>query len=143
LGWRRAKEVLGGDATADDEIQTAPPPAVRFLRGQWVYRGAPTRAAVPEPAPTSPDRPTAAFPARPTDVTAAQRMRLYRERQANGDIPVVVTVNEVGWEVALTEAGFLTDPDPDKKAIGEALSVMLDRLLHADLSTLLLRRNGP
>jgi hypothetical protein len=29
-----------------------------------------------------------------------------------------------------------------KRAIGEALSVMLDRLLHADLNTLL-RRNGP
>jgi hypothetical protein len=45
--------------------------------------------------------------------------------------------------VALTEAGFLTASDPDKQAIGEALSIMLDKLLHADLNTLLLRRNAP
>jgi hypothetical protein len=70
-------------------------------------------------------------------------MRLYRERGRAGQIPVTVSVDEVGWEVALGEAGFLRDPDPDKKAIGEALSVLLDRLLHADLNMLLLRRHGP
>jgi hypothetical protein len=80
---------------------------------------------------------------RPSDENAAARMRLYRERSRSGQIPVVVSIDEVGWEVALTEAGFLTASDPDKKAIGEALSTMLDVLLHADLDTLLLRRNAP
>jgi hypothetical protein len=70
-------------------------------------------------------------------------MRLYRERGRSGQIPVVVSIDEINWTEALAEAGFLPASDPDKKAIGEALSVMLDRLLHADLNTLLLRRNVP
>jgi hypothetical protein len=70
------------------------------------------------------------------------RQRARRARLAAGQIPVVVCIDEVAWQVALTEAGFLTHADPDKKALGDALSVMLDRLLHADLATLS-RRDNP
>ena len=65
------------------------------------------------------------------------RQRLHRERQAAGKIPVMVCIDEVGWTVALAEAGFLkvsAASDPTKLAIGEALSVVLDLVLHADLT---------
>jgi hypothetical protein len=169
LGWRRSKEVLGGDYDPDAAVRVADAPALRFLRrAQWAppvigrnstvstdvqpapkkRRGRPRKDAG-EPIParktrqTPPARPSGAFHERPPDATAAARMRRYRERGRSGQIPVVVSVDEIAWQMALSEAGFLRDPDPDKKAIGEALSTMLDRLLHADLNTLLLRRNGP
>jgi hypothetical protein len=51
----------------------------------------------------------------------------------------MVCIDEVGWTVALAEAGFLkvsAASDPTKLAIGEALSVVLDLVLHADLTEL-------
>jgi hypothetical protein len=73
--------------------------------------------------------------------TDAARQRRHRERARSGQIPVVVAIDEVGWEVALTEAGLLTEPEPDKAAIGHALSRLLDVLLHVDLATLSRRDN--
>ena len=73
--------------------------------------------------------------------SARDRQRARRARLAAGQIPVVVSIDEVAWSEALSEAGFLSDPDPDKQAIGRALSHMLDRLLHADLAALSRRDN--
>jgi hypothetical protein len=59
---------------------------------------------------------------------------------------VLVSIDEIGWTVALTEAGFLkvsATSDPTKLAIGEALSVVLDLVLHADLTALLSQRDIP
>lgn len=142
-GWKERKR-LGGHA-ADDELR-APSPAMRFLNPS---RFTASPEPIPEPIPPSKshraprERQRAASQRRPTDATARIRMRALRERRANGRIPVTVTVSEIDWAVALAEGGFLTDPDPDKAALGQALSTMLDRLLHADLNTLLLRRNAP
>jgi hypothetical protein len=129
LGWRRSKEIIGGDHEGEfvAVARGAPPAAFAFLPSvarQWPR--APAPMLEPTPPPKTRQRPRER---QRTDVTAAARQRLRRERQANGQIPVIVTIDEVGWEVALTEAGFLTVSDPAKAAIGRALSHMLEVLL--------------
>jgi hypothetical protein len=142
LGWRRKREILPLDV-AEREVRMADVPALRFLR----HARAPENSPPIEPTPPRkshrrpPEGRAAPMHERPADATATQRQRLRRERQANGEVPVTVTINEVDWEVALTEAGFLSDPDPDKQALGRALSHMLAVLLRADVATLSRRDN--
>ena len=75
--------------------------------------------------------------------SSADRQRVRRCRQAQGRIPVLVDVDEIGWTHALIDGGFLaTDEQEDRHAIGKALSQVLDCLLRANLADLVSRRDN-
>lgn len=76
-------------------------------------------------------------------VADRDRQRLCRARQAQGQIPVTVIVDEIEWVCTLVDAGFLTpNLQEDRRAIGRALSRMLDLLLRTNLADLMSRRDN-
>lgn len=68
--------------------------------------------------------------------SSAARMKVLRERQRNGRIPLQITVDEVGLVEALIGTGFLHASDADdRRALAAAVERVLAVLIESDSVT--------